>query len=121
MKRRLLIIPTLLLSALFLTGCLGPDPVLESFEARPPQDPNEPFLVEAVVRNASTVGEGEILVEVTLNDRESGEVIRREAQTVTMQSGETERVLFELSLPPSAQEMSPDRIEVEVEAHYPIY
>jgi hypothetical protein len=120
MKRRLLLIPMLLLSALFLTGCLGPKPVVESFQAEHPGDPSEPFIVDAVVRNAGP-GEGEILVEVTLNDRQSGEIIRREAQTISLQTGETEHVLFELSLPPAAREISPDQVEVEVAAHYPIY
>ena len=120
MKRRLLLLPILLLSTLVLTGCLGPKPVLEGYQSEPPQGPDQPFRVEAVVRNAGP-GEGEVLVQVTLSDKESGEVLRREEQKLSMQTGETEHVLFELNLPPSAQEMSPDRIEVDVEAHYPIY
>ena len=120
MKRRILLILMLALSALVLSGCLGPKPVLESFEATPHQDPNQPFRVEAVVRNAGP-GEGEVLVQVSLSSRQDGTVIRREEQKVSLQTGETEHVLFELNLPPSAQEMSADQIEVEVEAHYPIY
>jgi hypothetical protein len=120
MKRRLLLISMLLLSTVVLSGCLGPKPVLESYQAEPPQDASQPFRVEAVVRNAGP-GEGDVLVEVSLSDKGTGEVIRREGQKVSLQTDETEHVLFELNLPPSAQEMSPDQIEVEVEAHYPIY
>ena len=120
MKRRLLLIPTFLLCMSVLTGCLGPKPVLEGYQAEPAQGPYQPFRVEAVVRNAGP-GDGDVLVQATLSDRETGNVIRREEQHVSLQTGETQHVLFELNLPPSAQEMSTDHIEVQVEAHYPIY
>ena len=120
MKRLLLLIPTLALSALVLSGCLGPRPVLEGYQAHPPQDPSQPFRVDAVLRNAGP-GEGEVRVEVSLSDRQTGEIIRRQEQQVSLQTGETEHVLFELNIPPSAHDLPPDQIEVEVEAHDPIY
>ena len=50
MKRRLARFLLLAPLALVLSGCLGPKPVLESYQAEPPQDPGQPFRVEAVVR-----------------------------------------------------------------------
>ena len=120
MKRRIPLIPALLLSLLVLTGCLGPKPVVDSYQAEPPSSPDQPFKVEAVVSNAGP-GEGEVLVEVSLSDKKTGAVLRRDEQHVSLQTGETEHVLFELNLPPSAQNLNPDQIDVEVQAHYPIY
>jgi PBP1b-binding outer membrane lipoprotein LpoB len=120
MKRRLARILLLAPLALVLSGCLGPKPVLESYQAEPPQDPGQPFRVEAVVRNAGP-GEGEIEVQVRLSDKQTGDVIRRDSQKISLQTGETEHVLFEMDLPPSAQNLPSDQIEVEVEANYPIY
>ena len=106
-------------SALVLGGCLGPKPVLQSYQAEPPQSPDQPFRVEAVVHNAGP-GEGEVLVEVSLTNKQTGAILRREEQHIALQTDETEHVLFELNLPPSAQDLPSDQIDVKVEAHYPI-
>jgi hypothetical protein len=65
-------------------------------------------------------GEGEVLVEVSLTNKQTGAILRRDEQHIALQTGETEHVLFELNLPPSAQDLPSDQIEVKVEAHYPI-
>jgi PBP1b-binding outer membrane lipoprotein LpoB len=119
MKRRLLSILMLALSALVLSACLGPKPVVQSYNAEPPSSPDQPFRVEAVVHNTGP-GEGEVLVEVSLTNKQTGAILRRDEQHIALQTGETEHVLFELNLPPSAQDLPSDQIEVKVEAHYPI-
>jgi hypothetical protein len=120
MKTRMLI-PTLLITlAVLATGCLGPKPVMDSYQAQPPQaGSDQPFRVEAIVRNAGP-GDGEVEVEVELSNKQNGEIIRSDKQEVDIKSGETQHVLFEMNLPPSAQSLDPEQIEVQVDAHYPI-
>jgi len=104
-----------------LSGCLGPKPVVEGTPTvQPPrQGSDEPFRVEAVVVNKGPGG-GEVEVEVQLTNKDTNEVIVHESKEVQMGKDETQHVLFELSLPPSAKELDPSKIDVEVEANYPI-
>jgi hypothetical protein len=101
-------------------GCLGPKPVLQSFQVEPPsKGSDQPYKVEAVVSNVGP-GAGEIVVEVNLSNKRTGEFIAKEAKEVDLQKDETVHVLVEVDLPPSAQELDSQDIDVDVDAHYPI-
>jgi hypothetical protein len=120
MRERFICIALLAAMLLTLAGCLGPKPVLQSYKAEPPPPGSgQPFRVDAVVSNQGP-GEGQVQVEVSLTNKQNGELIARESKEVELQSGDTAHVLVELNLPPSAEDLDPESIEVEVDAHYPI-
>ncbi len=120
MKRSLSTVAGLALLLVLLTGCLGPKPVLQSYSALPSApDSGKPFVVEAVIHNEGP-GEGEVLVEVNLLNKQNGTTIAQDSKTVDLKKDETQRVLFEITLPPSAKNLDPQKIQVDVEAHYPI-
>lgn len=111
-----------LLVVLFVTlGCLGPKPVLqgEPVVEPPEQGSDQPFRVEAVIKNQGP-GAGEAEVEVSLTNKQTGEFIAKDSEQVDLQPEETVHVLIEVQLPPSAKDLDPQNIEVEVDAHYPI-
>jgi hypothetical protein len=120
MKKRVAAIFSILLLCLALSGCLGPKPVLESYTATPPgPGSGDPFRVEAVVANKGP-GEGQVEVEVNLKDKQNGAILAADSRLVDLQRDGTEHVLFELELPPSAKDLDPKNIDVEVDAHYPV-
>ena len=109
------------LGALLLSGCLGPKPVLvgDPVVEPPPRGSDQPFKVQATFHNEGP-GEGQVEVEANLTNKDTGEFIAKETKQIEMQTGDTVNVLFEITLPPSAKDLDPEKIEVEVDAHYPI-
>jgi hypothetical protein len=105
---------------LALSGCLGPKPVLQSYEAEPaPPGTDQPFKVDAVISNQGP-GAGQVEVEVSLKNKQDGQLLAKESKEVELQEGETTHVVVELNLPPSVENLDPESIEVEVDTHYPI-
>lgn len=121
MRNRLAIFILLIFCAALLSGCLGPKPVVEGTPTvQPPQQgSDEPFRVEAIVANRGPGG-GEVEVVVQLTNRDTNEVIVQDSKNVQMEKDEQQHVLFELNLPPSAKDLDPSKIQVDVEANYPI-
>jgi YbbR domain-containing protein len=120
MKKRLLSILTLTILTISLTGCLGPKPSVQSYDVQPPPEgTDQPYKVEAVVSNIGP-GAGEVEVEVNFSNKQTGEPITSEQKEVQLQKDETLHVVIEVDMPESAQDLKPDDIEVEVDAHYPI-
>ena len=116
------LIYTLLLIALvpFLAGCLGPKPVVQDYSLHPPEAGSDaPYKVEVLLANAGPGG-GEVVVEVDLSNRRTGEIVAQEIRELDLQKDQTVRTLVELALPPSLQNLDPENIEVRVDAHYPI-
>ena len=119
--RKLIFALSLMTMALLLAGCLGPKPVAHDFSMVPPAEGSgEPYKVEVVVENAGPGG-GEVVVMVDLYNRGTGEIIAQDLKDVDLQKDQTVRVLFELDLPPSLEDLDPQSIDVRVDAHYPIY
>ena len=119
MKARALTSALLVALLLTTTACLGPKPVVEKFDSHSPTGPDQPFKVEATVSNSGP-GSGQVEVEVTLSNKQDGTIIIRDQKDVDLQKGDTENVLFNLDLPPSAENLDPASIDVKVDAHYPI-
>src|SRR5947209_67746 len=92
MKGLLRTVVLLVGAALLLVGCLGPKPVLEGYNVeRPPAGSDQPFKVEAVIRNDGP-GAGQVSVMVVLENKQTGETIRQEEKDVTLDNGETQHV-----------------------------
>ncbi len=106
---------------LVLVGCLGPKPVLDGAPTidPPPKGSDQPFKVEAVIANKGPGG-GQVEVKVQLIDKQTGDIIAQDSQDVQMDTNDKQHVLFEISLPPSAKDMDPGNIKVDVSAEYPI-
>jgi len=122
MKKSLPPIPSiaLLLALLALSGCLGPKPVLRGYEVEPPAaGSDQPYKIDATIANEGP-GAGQVEVEVNMSNKQTGEFLAKENKEVEMQMDEIVHVLIEIDLPPSAQDLNPDNIKVEVDAHYPI-
>ena len=120
MKNHIRTILLLVGVALVLGGCLGPKPVLQSYNVERPQaGSDQPFKVEAVIHNDGP-GAGQVAVEVDLTNKQTGATIRQEEQDVELSNGETQHVLFEMDLPSSAKDLDPNDIEVHIDTHYPI-
>src|SRR5215213_8982320 len=114
MRKRLYIILISMALLLLATGCIGPKPVMDGFTSEPPQQGTDaPFKVDVTVRNAG--GDGQVEVEVSLVDKQSGQTIRKDTQEVDVKSNEVQHVLFEMNLPPSAQDLDPQNIDVQVD------
>ena len=119
MKSRLGAGAVLLLLLVLATGCLGPKPVLDSYKAAPPQGAGQPFEVEAVIANQGP-GSGEIRVTVKLTDKRTGETLAEDEKTVDLAQDEKQHLFFQIDLPPSAQNLDPANIGVEIDPEYPI-
>src|SRR3954447_16864503 len=120
MRKRTLSICLLLLAALCLSGCLGPKPVIENYKSTPPvAGSDQPFKVDALLSNKGP-GEGQVEVTVDLKDKQSNIVLVADSKDVDLKKDDEIHVLFNLDLPPSAQNIDPNNIDVEVDAHYPI-
>lgn len=110
----------LLCTALMLTACLGPKPVLKSYTLNPPTPGSgEPYTVEFVLANEGPGG-GEVEVEVSLTNKQTGEVIAQKMEEVELEKDATVRKQIELDLPDSLKNIDPGQVEVQVDAHYPI-
>ena len=119
-KSRIWVITLVLGMGLLLVACLGPKPVLQSYNVeRPPAGSDQPFKVEAVIHNQGP-GAGQVSVMVVLENKQTGETIRQEEKDVVLDNGETQHVFFEMDLPISAKNMDPNNIDVHVDTHYPI-
>ena len=102
------------------TACLGPKPVVDGYTVTPPAPvPNGPYRIDTTITNSGP-GSGQVEVQVNLTDKKSGIVLRQDSVDVDMQAGETQHVLFDITLPPSAQSLNPGDIDVQVQAKYPI-
>ena len=120
MKSRVSSLIVLLIVLVCASGCLGPKPMVRDFTATPPAPGSgEPYRVEAVIANDGP-GEGAVEVKVDITNKQNGEIIGQDSKDVEMRKGETQHVLFEIDLPPSAQNLDAQSIEVDVEAHYPV-
>ena|SRR2546423_5421483 len=120
MKKRLASIIIILSLSLALGGCLGPKPVLESYKSTPPSPgSDDPFRIEAVITNKGP-GDGEVKVDVDLKDKQSGDIIAADSKKIDLKRDDTKHVLFEIDLPPSAKNLDPKNIDIEIDAHYPI-
>ena len=110
----------LLVVALALTACLGPKPVVRDYTVQtPPPGSGQPYQVDVTLANDGPGG-GQVLVEVDLANKQSGVIIAQQTQEVDLQKDKTVQVVLTLDIPQSAQELSPDDIQVQVDAHYPI-
>ncbi len=119
MKRNLSAAALLLLLVLICTGCLGPKPVLDSYKATPPSGADQPFVVDALIHNVGP-GDGQIEVEVSLTNKQTGQTIAQDSKDVHLEKDGTQHVLFNIDLPPSEQNIDPSNIGIDVQAHYPI-
>jgi hypothetical protein len=122
-KTKLKRVPGMLLLmavALVLTACLGPKPVVRDYSVQTPaQGSGQPYQVDVTVGNDGPGG-GQVLVEVDLTNKQNGVIIAQQRQEVDLQKDKTVQVVLTLDLPQSAQDLSPDDIRVQVDAHYPI-
>lgn len=121
MRNRLYSAILLILGLVLLSGCLGPKPVIEGTPTvvPPEKGSDQPFRVEAVVVNKGP-GAGQVEVAVQLINKQTNEVIAQENKEIQMEKDARQHVLFEIDLPPSARDMDPDNIRVDVAARYPI-
>jgi hypothetical protein len=120
MKKQLVSMIILTFVLVTASGCLGPKPVLQSFNVHPPPaGSDQPYKVEAVVANQGP-GEGQVQVEVTFVNKQDGATIVKEDKNTNLKSNETQHVPFEIELPESAKGLDSGSIDVQVEAHYPI-
>src|SRR4051794_14886704 len=105
MRKRLSHILPLALVLFATTACLGPKPVVDDYTVTPPAPSSDgSYRVEATVTNSGP-GSGQVEVEVNLSDKKTGIVLRQDSTDVDMQEGETQHVLFDITLPPSAQSL----------------
>ena len=120
MKKCVAAIFSILLLCLALSGCLGPKPALQGYTATPPgPGSGDPFTVEAVVVNQGP-GAGQVEVQVNLKNKQNGAIIAADSKDLDLDQNATQHVLFKIDLPPSAKDLDPRNIDVEVDAHYPI-
>jgi len=119
MRSRLRAGAFLLLLLVLATGCLGPKPVLVSYQATPPQGAGLPFQVEAVIANQGP-GSGTIRVTVKLTNKQTGATLAEDEKTVGLEQDEKQHLFFQIDLPPSAQNLDPANIGVEITPEYPI-
>jgi hypothetical protein len=86
----------LLLALVALAGCAGPRPRVERVSLTPPERVGDPYLVEAVVKNAGR-GRGEVKVLLHL----TGSAGRfAEEKRIDLSAGETASVIAEFRAPP---------------------
>jgi hypothetical protein len=95
---------------LWVTNCSGPQPSVVDVRVTEPEMPDQPYLVEATVRNRGP-GHGQINVVVRLRDMDTGDTFQDERQ-VQLDVGETARVVAEIMAPAGSY-------EPEVEVEYP--
>ncbi len=70
--------------------------------------------------NNAGPGDGQAEIEVSLVNKQTGEVIQRATNNVNLKKDEIQHVLIEVPMPPSAYGLGLDQIDVQVDAHYPI-
>jgi hypothetical protein len=110
----------LVLGALVLTACLGPNPVVRDYAVQPPaQGSGQPYRVDVTLANEGPGG-GQVELEVSLANKQTGDIIAQQSQEVDLQKDKTVQVVVTLDVPQSARNLTPDDIQVQVEAHYPI-
>lgn len=120
MKKRLSTILLLLFALLLAGGCLGPKPqIKDSIVTAPQKGSDEPYKVEIVLANEGPGG-GQVLVDARLVSKQTGETIADESDTVELEKGETTHVFLNIDLPPSAQDMDPQDLRVDIQATYPV-
>jgi len=119
LSKRLITAVSILVCTLLLTACLGPSPVVRETHVFPPAQGQEGiYQVETVVGNHGP-GEGQIDVVATLRDKRTGATLAEDDKQVNLAVDGTVHVLFQLQIPPSAKGISPDDVDVQVEANYP--
>lgn len=97
------------LIALWVVQCSGPRPeVVGAPSVRVPEQPGQPYVVEATVRNAGP-GHGEIQVTARLRDRASGRTYQ-ETDRTQLEAGDEARVAIPIHAPQADYE---PRIEIE--------
>src|SRR5215208_4023872 len=86
--------------ALWVTQCSGPRPVVVGEPmVRAPDQPGEPYQVEARITNEGP-GHGEVRVIVRLENRSTGQAYQKD-ETLELDRGEDARVVVEINAPPA--------------------
>ncbi len=112
MKRRIVAITLVALVGLLTAACFGPKPTVVSHELSPPEQPGQPWVMHAMVKNRGS-GEGQVAVTARLIDPQTGTVVSANETTVIMQGHETTMVAIDLQPPTDGP------FDEEVEAEYP--
>ncbi len=100
-----------LAAALWVNQCSGPVPTdVGSPTVRAREQPGDPYMVEAVIRNQGP-GHGGVKVLIRLRDASTGDSYQEEQQA-DLEYGETVHVVAEISAPPG-------QYEPHVEVQYP--
>jgi hypothetical protein len=95
----LLSILAVVLATLWVSQCSGPKPsVVGSARVEAPQQPGDPYRVEASIRNDGP-GHGEARVTFRLIDAGAGAAYQKD-EPVELERGETARVVVEIPAPP---------------------
>ncbi|HEU5348250.1 MAG TPA: hypothetical protein VFU63_06525 [Ktedonobacterales bacterium] len=100
-KRARFLLPVLILlgiSALWVTNCSGPRPVVSNLRIEAPSAADKPYRVTARVWNDGP-GHGQVEVIFRLRDTSSGHIYQQSEQ-VTLRSGEAVIVSVDISAPP---------------------
>ncbi|MGE5334067.1 MAG: hypothetical protein ACM3N4_05150 [Nitrososphaerota archaeon] len=108
-----LILPVLMLlgvSALWVTNCSGPRPMVSDARVEAPSTPDKPYHVSARVENDSP-GHGQVRVVFRLHDTTTGHVYQQSEQ-ITLRSGEAVIVGVDINAPPG-------HYTPEITANYP--
>lgn len=118
MRRRILDMFTLVISAVLLTACFVPSPIVRDKHVSPPQAGQQTYTIEAVVENKG-LGAGQVNVEAAIISKSDGSVLAQDSKQVDIDPGASVHVVFDLDLPPSAGHLGPSDVDVDVQASYP--
>ncbi|HEU5367353.1 MAG TPA: hypothetical protein VFU69_02770 [Ktedonobacterales bacterium] len=100
----------LVLPYLWVSNCSGPRPSVSGLQVQPPQTPDGPYTLSALVTNNGP-GHGQVDVTFRLRDQRSGHTFEQD-ETVTLEAGEQAEVSVEINAPPG-------NYMPEVEVEYP--
>jgi hypothetical protein len=99
------------LAALWVWQCSGPDPAVHDVELLEPEQPGDPYTVQATLDNERW-GHGTVTLAFELTDNQSGQTFREEKR-VRLEEGDDDVLVFaEIDAPDGDYEPS-------VEAEYP--
>lgn len=115
-RRRLVVV----LAALSLAACRGPDPMVDGARVLPSTRPDDEwFRVEARLSNQGR-GSGQVGLTATLSDRRDGRILARAERDVTLEGRDVMIVVISLPRSVEARTVPDDRLAVDIRAAYPI-
>ncbi len=109
---RWLLIWAIVVLGISTAACFGPKPTVLGHELRPPEQPGQPWVMYATVKNRGR-GEGQVAVTARLLDPRTGDVVAEGERTAQFRGHETITVAIEL------QPSTNGPFEEQVEAEYP--